>query len=96
MSKANSSPTHTPSDAGKRVIPPALLRAILLACRISGTRQGAPARCRRQICRKERRCRATLDKAGDLHCPGGLKAETTDEVFDMLLFLYLLGQKRPI
>lgn len=92
MSKTTSTPdAHT----AQAPLPRALQHSLLLAVRLSATRQGAAAGCRRQSCRSKGRCRARLDIAGLPDCKAELNAATENEIVGMLLFAFLLAHSRP-
>lgn len=95
-SRSSSAPAQSASSAPEATpLPRAVQHALLLAVRLSATRQGAAANCRRQSCRVGGRCRARLDTAGTPDCRADLDATTENEVVGMLIFAFLLARSRP-
>jgi hypothetical protein len=95
MSKARSTPSDSASLCDETPVPRGLQHPLLLAVRLSATRQGAAATCRRQSCRLNGRCRARLDTAGTPDCKAELNAATGNDVVGMLLFAFLLARSKP-
>jgi hypothetical protein len=95
MSKTRSIPSDSTLPSEQTPVPRGLQHPLLLAVRLSATRQGATATCRRQSCRLNGRCRARLDTAGTPDCKAELNAATGNDVVGMLLFAFLLARSKP-
>ena len=93
-------PPGSVDDAtGERCIPRELADVMLLAMRFSATRAGAPARCRRKVCRSGQ-CHMIIEPNGDGVCQGGINEAVVDNAAMVLAFMmkvvghYLGGDRR--
>lgn len=73
---------------------PALRDGLQLALQIAAEADGAPKRCRRQPCRRHRRCHASFDADGNGGCSAGLTRVQARQVALMLTFVQRLFDAR--
>lgn len=74
-----------------RRLPCSVRKVVALAVRIAATRDGAPARCSRRVCRKDGCCRANYYGHEGAVCTGRPSSRAADEVEAMMTFLAALS-----